>query len=76
MMIPTFNVFKMSLYKWGGYSNNKQFVDRRLVAAPENTDDTVEKSAVGIVDRREDRRDDDYGQDIRDIEYNAEEIRL
>ena len=48
--------------------------DRRLVAAPENTDDTVEKSAVGIVDRREDRRDDDYGQDIRDIEYNAEEI--
>ena len=26
MMIPTFNVFKMSLYKWGGYSNTKQFV--------------------------------------------------
>lgn len=26
MMIPTFNVFKMSLYKWGGYSNNKEFV--------------------------------------------------
>ena len=26
MLIPTFNVFKMSLYKWGGYSNNKQFV--------------------------------------------------
>ncbi|GFI27554.1 lactose transport system permease protein LacF [Lachnospiraceae bacterium] len=26
MIIPTFNVFKMSLYKWGGFSNNKQFV--------------------------------------------------
>lgn len=26
MVIPTINVFKMSLYKWGGYSNNKQFV--------------------------------------------------
>ncbi len=26
MIIPTFNVFKMSLYKWGGYSNNKEFV--------------------------------------------------
>ena len=26
MLIPTFNVFKMSLYTWGGYSNNKEFV--------------------------------------------------
>lgn len=26
MLIPTYNVFKMSLYKWGGYSNNKEFV--------------------------------------------------
>ncbi len=26
MLIPTVNVFKMSLYKWGGYSNNKTFV--------------------------------------------------
>lgn len=26
MIIPTFNVFRMSLYKWGGYSNNKRFV--------------------------------------------------
>ena len=26
MIIPTFNVFKMSLYRWGGYSNNKTFV--------------------------------------------------
>ena len=26
MMIPTVNVFKMSLYRWGGYSNNKTFV--------------------------------------------------
>ncbi|MEG1894965.1 MAG: sugar ABC transporter permease [Oscillospiraceae bacterium] len=26
MIIPTFNVFKMSLYKWGGYSANKTFV--------------------------------------------------
>lgn len=26
MLIPTFNVFKMSLYKLGGYSNNKEFV--------------------------------------------------
>lgn len=26
MIIPTFNVFRMSLYKWGGYSNNKTFV--------------------------------------------------
>lgn len=26
MVIPTINVFRMSLYKWGGYSANKQFV--------------------------------------------------
>ena len=26
MIIPTINVFRMCLYKWGGYSNNKQFV--------------------------------------------------
>jgi len=26
MLIPTVNVFKMSLYRWGGYSNNKTFV--------------------------------------------------
>lgn len=26
MIIPTFNVFKMSMYKWGGYSPNKEFV--------------------------------------------------
>lgn len=26
MLIPTFNVFKMSMYKWGGYSNSKEFV--------------------------------------------------
>lgn len=26
MVIPTFNVFKMSLYKWGGFSAEKQFV--------------------------------------------------
>ena len=26
MLLPTFNVFKMSLYKWGGYSNTKEFV--------------------------------------------------
>ena len=26
MLIPTFNVFKMSLYKCGGYSNTKEFV--------------------------------------------------
>ena len=26
MLIPTFNVLKMSLYKWGGYSNTKEFV--------------------------------------------------
>jgi len=26
MIIPTFNVFRMSLYKWGGYSNKKKFV--------------------------------------------------
>lgn len=26
MIIPTFNIFKMSLYKWGGYSPNKTFV--------------------------------------------------
>lgn len=25
MAIPTFNVFRMSLYKWGGLSNNKTF---------------------------------------------------
>ncbi len=26
MLVPTFNVFKMSLYKWGGYSNDQKFV--------------------------------------------------
>lgn len=26
MIIPTINVFRMSLYKWGGFSNNKIFV--------------------------------------------------
>jgi N-acetylglucosamine transport system permease protein len=26
MIIPTFEVFRMSLYKWGGFSNNKVFV--------------------------------------------------
>jgi N-acetylglucosamine transport system permease protein len=26
MIIPTFNVFRMSLYKWGGYSDTKTFV--------------------------------------------------
>ena len=26
MLIPTINVFKMSMYKWGGFSNNKTFV--------------------------------------------------
>lgn len=26
MIIPTVNVFRMSLYKWGGFSNNKTFV--------------------------------------------------
>lgn len=26
MIVPTFEVFRMSLYKWGGFSNNKVFV--------------------------------------------------
>ena len=26
MIYPTLSVFRMSLYKWGGYSPNKQFV--------------------------------------------------
>lgn len=26
MLIPTFNIFKMSLYKWGGFSNTKEFI--------------------------------------------------
>lgn len=26
MIIPTFNIFRMSLYKWGGYSPDKTFV--------------------------------------------------
>lgn len=26
MVIPTFNVFRMSLYKWGGFSNQRTFV--------------------------------------------------
>lgn len=39
MLIPTFNVFKMSLYKWGGYSNNKEFVglnNFKILMADEN----------------------------------------
>lgn len=26
MLVPTFNIFKMSLYKWGGFSNSKEFI--------------------------------------------------
>ena len=26
MIVPTIEVFRMSLYKWGGFSNNKVFV--------------------------------------------------
>lgn len=26
MIVPTINIFKMSLYKWGGYSPDKTFV--------------------------------------------------
>ncbi len=26
MVVPTFNVFQMSLYKWSGFSNNREFV--------------------------------------------------
>lgn len=26
MIVPTINVFRMSLYKWGGFTNNKTFV--------------------------------------------------
>lgn len=29
MIYPTLSVFRMSLYKWGGYSPNKQFVGLR-----------------------------------------------
>lgn len=39
MLIPTFNVFKMSLYKWGGYSNTKEFVglnNFKILAGDEN----------------------------------------
>ncbi len=47
MVIPTFNIFKMSLYKWGGYSNNKTFIgfenfrklfnDQKFLGAFQNT---------------------------------------
>ncbi|MBD5393503.1 MAG: sugar ABC transporter permease [Lachnospiraceae bacterium] len=39
MLIPTLNVFKMSLYKWGGYSNTKEFVglnNFKILAGDEN----------------------------------------
>ena len=26
LVIPTFNVFRMSLFRWGGYSPNQEFV--------------------------------------------------
>ena len=26
MILPTFNIFRMSLYKWGGFSSNRTFV--------------------------------------------------
>ena len=29
MVIPTYNVFKMSLYKWGGFSNKRTFIGLR-----------------------------------------------
>ena len=38
MVIPTINVFRMSLYKWGGYSANQEFVGldnfKKLFADP------------------------------------------
>lgn len=47
MIIPTVNIFKMSLYKWGGYSPNKTYVgfdnfkklaqDMKFLQAFENT---------------------------------------
>lgn len=47
MVIPTINVFRMSLYKWGGYSDNKTFVgfsnfiklfsDQKFVRSFQNT---------------------------------------
>ena len=47
MIIPTINIFKMSLYKWGGYSPNKTFVglsnfkklvqDMKFIQSFENT---------------------------------------
>ena len=26
MILPTFNIFRMSLYKWGGFSSRRTFV--------------------------------------------------
>ena len=33
LVIPTFNVFRMSLLRWGGYSANKEFVGLSNFAA-------------------------------------------
>lgn len=52
MLIPTFNVFKMSLYKWGGYSNNKEFVglnNFKILVADENFYRSFQNSILLIV---------------------------
>ena len=47
MILPTFNIFRMSLYKWGGFSSNRTFVgfenftklfrDMKFLQSVENT---------------------------------------
>lgn len=52
MVIPTINVFKMSMYKWGGFSNNKEFVglnNFKILFADENFYRTFQNSILLIV---------------------------
>lgn len=52
MIVPTFNVFKMSLYKWGGFSADKTFVgieNFKKLAADEKFLRSMQNSILIIV---------------------------
>lgn len=52
MVIPTINVFQMSFYKWGGFSNTKEFVgfnNFKILFADENFYRTFQNTILIIV---------------------------
>ncbi|GHH99944.1 carbohydrate ABC transporter permease [Neobacillus kokaensis] len=52
MIVPTIQVFRMSMYKWGGFSNNKEFVgfnNFKILWNDENFIRSLQNSIVLIV---------------------------